>query len=97
MRRIVWSHTIKNVKEREKHTEEVYFFSVGVDKNNPMSQPASSIERLVALRAAVGLSQRGLAMALGIDPTTVAAWETGRHRPSRQSEVLIRSLLPEYR
>ena len=37
--------------------------------------------RLTRLRAAAGLTQRGVAQALGIKSPSVAQWESGRSRP----------------
>ena len=39
--------------------------------------------RIIAFRRPHGLSQRALAEQLGVDPSTVASWERGEHRPSR--------------
>ncbi|MBN1568429.1 MAG: helix-turn-helix transcriptional regulator [Acidobacteria bacterium] len=37
----------------------------------------------------IGLSQRKLAAKLGIDPGTVGNWETGRHKPTKESRNLL--------
>jgi transcriptional regulator with XRE-family HTH domain len=43
---------------------------------NPAAQSLS--ERLRKMRKAAGLSQKALALRLGLDPSTVRAWEAGR-------------------
>ena len=41
-------------------------------------------ERIVARRRAMGLSQKELARRPGVDPSTLARWETERGQPSKQ-------------
>ena len=41
------------------------------------------------LRAALRLSQRGLAFALGVSTRTVEAWEAGRNTPSGSARHLL--------
>lgn len=41
----------------------------------------------------LGLSRKGLARILGTDPNNLAAWETGKHRPTRKSLALVTELL----
>jgi transcriptional regulator with XRE-family HTH domain len=47
----------------------------------PTNQNSSIIEAIKAYRLMHGLSQKNMARALGIDPTTLARWENGRSRP----------------
>jgi transcriptional regulator with XRE-family HTH domain len=51
----------------------------------------SEAERLVARRAALGLSQTRLARLLGVDRVTLYRWETGRSNPP--SWLLVRAAL----
>ena len=44
---------------------------------------------LVRLRAALRLSQRGLAFALGVSARTVEAWEAGRNIPCGSARHLL--------
>jgi DNA-binding transcriptional regulator YiaG len=39
---------------------------------------------LVAIRATLGLPQRQFARKIGVDATTIAKWETGKHKPTRK-------------
>lgn len=51
---------------------------------DPIPEPESFPERLKAYRYRRGLSQKKLAIALEIDPSTITNWEVGRHTPSKQ-------------
>jgi transcriptional regulator with XRE-family HTH domain len=39
-------------------------------------------ERILAFRQLHGLTQDQLAARLGVDPSTIASWEQGKHQPS---------------
>jgi DNA-binding transcriptional regulator YiaG len=71
--------TIKNWERGRAVVGEAYYSRVirflGYDPN-PV--PRSLSERLRAARKEAGLSQKGLALRLGLDPSTVRAWEAGR-------------------
>ena len=41
-------------------------------------------KRIVACRRAMGITQKELARLLGIDPSTLARWETGRGQPTKK-------------
>jgi len=41
-------------------------------------------DRLREYRRVHGMSQKKLAKQLGVDPTTLAGWERGKHHPSRR-------------
>jgi DNA-binding transcriptional regulator YiaG len=56
---------------------------------DPLPQPTDLKERIILFRTRQGLSQDEFARRLGIDPTTLVSWETGRHRPSRKSLELM--------
>jgi len=62
--------------------------------NDPSDEhePQSLAERLKVQRKRVGLSRKRLAALLGIDPSNLAGWETGKHRPSKKSEIVIQKL-----
>jgi transcriptional regulator with XRE-family HTH domain len=55
--------------------------------------PESVAERLRAHRDRLGLSRKKLAALLGIDPSNIAGWETGKHRPTKKSLELIDEFL----
>ncbi len=52
-------------------------------------------EWLRTCRSAPGLSQKRLAKALGMDQSTVARWEQGRHRPTKESLRKVQALFIE--
>ncbi|MGH9867493.1 MAG: helix-turn-helix domain-containing protein [Candidatus Polarisedimenticolia bacterium] len=59
----------------------------------PRRAPESFADSFALYRRSKGLTQRQLAARLGIDPTTVGRWESGRGLPSdrlkRRAELLI--------
>jgi transcriptional regulator with XRE-family HTH domain len=57
--------------------------------------PANTFpERLATTRRVLGLSQRKMAEAMGVDPTTLRGWEAERHQPTQKSlDVIERVLL----
>jgi transcriptional regulator with XRE-family HTH domain len=60
-------------------------------KYNPFETPTGSLgEKIKAYRRIIGLSQKALAKRLKIDPTTLARWEKGKGRPSKE---LLQTLL----
>lgn len=42
-------------------------------------------ENLTKLRLKAGLSQKALGQAIGVDDTSISAWETGRHIPGEEN------------
>ena len=52
---------------------------------DPRPEPANLAERLVRYRTACALSQEDMARQLGVDPTTLRRWESGRRRPEGRS------------
>ena len=51
--------------------------------------------QVLALRAALGLSQAGFARALGVRQQTVSEWETGRYAPRGASAKMLGILAEE--
>jgi transcriptional regulator with XRE-family HTH domain len=50
-------------------------------------------ERLRFHRRRLGLSRKRLSGLLGVDESSLAGWETGKHKPTRKSLKLITELL----
>ena len=61
---------------------------------NPLPTASSLPERLATARRALGLSQRKMAVKLGVDPATLMGWEAGRHQPNEKRLDLIGRILP---
>jgi len=61
---------------------------------DPLPLAHSLPERLVAVRRRLGLSQRKMALELGVDPATLMGWEAGRHQPNEKRLDLIGRILP---
>jgi transcriptional regulator with XRE-family HTH domain len=81
--------------ERQRTQPEIRFIAriikfLGYD---PFPEPESFPERLKMYRLKMGLSQRKLAAKLGIDPGTLGGWETGRHKPTKKFQILIKQFL----
>jgi putative transcriptional regulator len=51
--------------------------------------PRYSGEDVKRIRTKLGLSQNGMALALGVSKRTVEAWESGRISPRKASEKLL--------
>jgi transcriptional regulator with XRE-family HTH domain len=47
---------------------------------NPLPEPASEPEKLIAARKELGLTQEAVARHIGVDSTTLAKWEQGKSR-----------------
>jgi DNA-binding XRE family transcriptional regulator len=60
---------------------------------DPLPPVSSLPERLVAARRRLGLSQRNMALTLGVDPATLMGWESGRHQPTERSLEQIGRIL----
>jgi DNA-binding transcriptional regulator YiaG len=60
---------------------------------NPLPEPESLPSRLVWARSSRGLSRVSCARMLGVDPSTLARWETGRGKPSRRHLGVVKTLL----
>jgi DNA-binding transcriptional regulator YiaG len=41
----------------------------------------------------LGLSRKRLAALLGVNESSLAHWETGKHHPSEKSQIIIQELL----
>jgi len=57
------------------------------------TKPQHLGQQIVAFRRLRGLTQKALALRLGVDPSTVAGWERGEHRPSRHLTSIVGRVL----
>ena len=62
---------------------------------NPFPPGQTLPEKLTTARKVRGLSRRKLAKSLGTDPSTLAGWEKGRHRPTKKFLGRIGAFLGE--
>ncbi len=62
---------------------------------DPLPEVSTLGQRLLRYRQQHGLTQRGLARKLKVDPSSIWAWETEEHKPSPKSMLLIQQLLGE--
>ena len=61
---------------------------------DPFAKEAENLgERIREYRRVHGLTQKKFAAQLGIDPTTLASWETGEHQPTKKLFYKIKSAL----
>jgi DNA-binding transcriptional regulator YiaG len=77
--------------ERQRTLPEIRFIApiikfLGYD---PFPDPESFPEKLKTCRMRMGLSQREFAIRLRIDPSTIAGWETCRHKPTNIYSKLL--------
>jgi len=56
---------------------------------NPVPLPKSFPEKVRLVRRVLGLSQKTMARKLGIDPTTIGQWESGRRKDRQVSSWLF--------
>ena len=94
MKRSVCEQTITKW-ERQRTTPEIRFIAKIMEflEYDPFDEPDSLSERLRTHRMRLGLSQRKLAAKLGIDPATLANWERGSRKPTKDSRKLIDGFL----
>lgn len=59
----------------------------------PYFGPKKIFERLVAYRKSRGVSQKVLAQNLGVDPCTLANWESGKRKPINKSIRILEKFL----
>ncbi len=83
--------------ERQRTQPEIRFIAriiefLGYD---PIPEPESFPEKLKTHRLKMGLSQKKLAIKLGIDPGTIGGWETGRHKPAKMYHRLVDQIFSE--
>lgn len=62
---------------------------------NPLPPATNLAERLMRHRTSLGLSQKGTAERLGIDPSTLGRWECGEREPTGQFAVRVRRMLAD--
>jgi len=61
---------------------------------DPFAKEAENLgERIREYRRVHGLTQKKFGAQLGIDPTTLASWETGEHQPTKKLFDKINSAL----
>jgi DNA-binding transcriptional regulator YiaG len=66
-----------------------------LDKIQALAQPIENIPtrgHIVALRQALGLTQKALGQAVGVDKLTVSRWERGEVKPSAASAKRLRKI-----
>ena len=57
------------------------------------TQSGSLAKRIVTCRRAMGLNQKELARQLGVDPSTLGKWETGKGEPSEKHRKTLLAFL----
>ena len=61
---------------------------------DPFAKEAENLgDKIREYRRVHGLTQKKFAAQLGIDPTTLASWETGEHQPTKKLLDKIKSAL----
>jgi DNA-binding XRE family transcriptional regulator len=60
---------------------------------NPFPPAQTLAERLVTARKMLGLSQRELALSVGVDPGTLQSWEAEQHKPTGRSAERVERFL----
>jgi DNA-binding transcriptional regulator YiaG len=66
-----------------------------LDKIQALAQPIQGIPtrgHILALREALGLTQKALGEAVGVDKLTVSRWERGEIKPSAASAKRLRQI-----
>ena len=65
--------------------------------NDPFEKETQALgDIILEYRRIYGLTQKKLAEQLGVDPTTLAGWEKGEHRPTRQPLDKLTSLFTSF-
>lgn len=64
---------------------------------DPRPVPETIAARLVHYRTGRGISQLEMAKRLGIDPSTLARWETGEREPQDRFLVNVEAILRDVR
>ena len=77
--------------ERQHRKPEIRFIARIIEflGYSPFEEPESFPEKLKTYRVRMGLSQRRFAATFGIDPATVAQWETSRQKPGKLNRKLL--------
>ena len=60
---------------------------------DPFPPARTFADRLTSARKVLGLSQRKLALSLGVDPGTLQNWEAERHKPTGRSAERVEGFL----
>jgi DNA-binding transcriptional regulator YiaG len=83
--------------ERQRNIPEIRFMPKIIEFLGycPLVPTASLIEQMIQYRTGLGLSQGAFSKVLGVDPTTLGGWESGRHKPTRTSERRMKVFLSQ--
>jgi transcriptional regulator with XRE-family HTH domain len=60
---------------------------------DPFPPAKTFVERLTTARKVLGISQRAMALSLGVDPATLQSWEAEQHHPTAKNLELIEQFL----
>ena len=69
---------------------------VGLLGYSPFPPARTLPGQLARVRKMLGMTQRNLAEALGVDPGTLQGWEAGQHEPVRKNGRLLESFLGNF-
>jgi transcriptional regulator with XRE-family HTH domain len=86
--------TITNWESNES-SPEVHFIPAIIQflGYDPLPPGSSLAQRIATRRQVLGLSQRGMAERMGVNPDTLRGWEAGQHQPTGKSvNVIARAL-----
>jgi transcriptional regulator with XRE-family HTH domain len=59
----------------------------------PFPPAQTFADRLTTARKVLGISQRAMALSLGVDPATLQSWEAEQHHPTAKNVELIERFL----
>jgi len=85
----VWNWEKGEMKPESRHLPAIISF-LGY---NPLPQPQGLAARLIWARSSRGLNRVSCAVLLGVDPSTLARWETGRRMPAGRHLDAAKTLL----
>ena len=60
---------------------------------DPFPPAKTFVGRLTTARKVLGISQRAMALSLGVDPATLQSWEAEQHHPTAKNLELIEQFL----
>ena len=85
----VWNWEKGGMKPEIRHLPAIISFL----DYNPLSEPDDLPAGLIWARSSRGLSRESCARMLGVDPSTLARWETGRRKPAGRHLDAVKTLL----